>query len=187
MIGHPENDNGANAQAFVEGLNVLNGALYGYLKDFASESFVAGLQDKTYMRYQAQFWGPEHPENPKPGSWMLKHVGVLGPPLASMLGPLVSEASFMESLGGAGRKLEPELRFGTGGCIEFAEFPVTPSQGLDIARRARALMVFFDARGETISATKAVAFVTAIDSSHGLGLSFSEARGLSSLREPLHR
>jgi hypothetical protein len=185
VIGHPENDN--DAEAFVEDLHVLNGALYGYLKDFASESFVAGLNDKTYMRYQAQFWGPEHPDNPKPGSWMLKHVGVLGPPVAAVRGPLVSEASFMESLGGAGRKLAPELRFGTGGCIEFSEFPVTPSLGVDMARRARALMDFLAERGEEISASQAVAFVTAIDRSHGLGLSISEVRGLSTLREPLHR
>jgi hypothetical protein len=171
IIGYFENDRNTNVQAFVERLDVLQDVLFGFVKDFTSETFIAGLNDKTYTRYQAQFWGPEHPDNPKPGSWMLKHVGVLGPPVQAVRGHLVSEASFMESLGGAGRKLAPELRIDDGGGIEFSEFPITPALGEDMARRAKALMAFLAARGEVINAAQAVAFVTAIDRFHGRRLS----------------
>lgn len=162
VIGHPESDNDADARAWVTSLRMEGNALFGIVDDFVSETFLAGLNDKTYARYQPQFWGPEHPDNPKPGAWVLRHVGVLGPPLQDVRGPLVTEAAFAESMGAAGRKLKPELRFSAGGFIEFAEFPIRPVVSQDIAQRARALMCFLAERDEQISWTEAVQAVISL-------------------------
>jgi len=184
VIGHPESDNDAAARAWVTFIRMEGDVLFGIVDDFVSETFLAGLNDKTYTRYQPQFWGPEHPDNPKPGAWVLRHVGVLGPPLEDVRGPLVTEAAFAESIGVVGRKLKPELRFSTGGFIEFAEFPIRPTVSADIAQRARALMCFLGEGGEEISVTEAVQAVISLSTffpSEEISVAES-AKALNSLR-----
>ncbi len=75
VLGHPETD--SPAHGWVEKLSYENEVLSAHASEVDSE-----LQDYVnagkYKKVSASFFKPEHPANPKPGTWYLKHVGFLG-------------------------------------------------------------------------------------------------------------
>lgn len=159
VIGHPAND--TPSYGTVEFLRVVDGSLIGYTENL-SENFRRGMDQGLYPRYAAQFFGPDNPDNPVPGSWFLKHVGFMGPVPPVVRGFLNTDAEFMESLTGPGRKIDPVMRFGGPGSFEFAEFGTAPVKPEDIARLARAHQSEWAARGSEIGIAQAVMAVTAM-------------------------
>lgn len=75
VIGHPQLD--APAYGWVDRLDVQDGELVAIPADI-EPSFAEAVRAKRYAKVSARFYTPEHPSNPKPGVWYLKHVGFLG-------------------------------------------------------------------------------------------------------------
>lgn len=75
VIGHPQLD--APAYGWVDRLDVQDGELVAIPADI-EPSFAEAVRTKRYAKVSARFYTPEHPSNPKPGVWYLKHVGFLG-------------------------------------------------------------------------------------------------------------
>lgn len=159
VIGHPADD--APSYGMVNHLRVIDGSLIGYAEE-VSESFRHGMNDGLYPRYGAQFFGPDNPDNPAPGCWFLKHVGFRGPVPPVVRGFLTTDAEFMETLTGPGRKIDLAMRSGGPGNFEFAEFGTAPIKPEDIARLARAHQFECAARGNEISVAQAVMAIAAI-------------------------
>ncbi len=159
VIGHPADD--APSYGIINNLVVIDGTLIGYAEDL-SDSFRRGMKEGLYPRYAAQFFGPDNPDNPVPGRFILKHVGFRGPVPPSVRGFLTTDAEFMESLSGPGLTISPEMRLGGPGCVEFAQFGTVPVKGADIALRARAMQSQCAARGHPVSVTQAVTAVVAM-------------------------
>lgn len=159
VIGHPNDD--APSYGLVRRLGCSDGSLTANAEDL-NDSFRHGMKEGLYPRYAAQFFCPDNPDNPAPGRWFLKHVGFMGPVPPSVRGFLNTDAEFMESLSGPGRKIAPEMRLGGPGCVEFAQFGTVPVKPADIALRARALQSEFAARGRPVGVVQAVAAVMAM-------------------------
>ena len=115
VIGHPSDD--APSYGIVNQMRLIDGSLIGYTENL-SENFRRGMDQGLYPRYAARFFGPDNPDNPVPGSWFLKHVGFMGPVPPAVRGFLTTDAEFMETLQGPGRKISPEMRFGGPGGAE---------------------------------------------------------------------
>lgn len=75
VIGHPKLDD--PAYGWVSGLAVDGDALVA-TPDKVEPSFAEMVRDGRYPKVSARFYPPQHPANPKPGSWYLKHIGFLG-------------------------------------------------------------------------------------------------------------
>jgi hypothetical protein len=157
VIGHPEDD--SPRYGIVDRLSVENKSLVGIAREL-SASFLSTLKDGGYPRYAAQFYGPDNPDNPSPGNWILKHVGFRGPVPPVVRGFLTTDAEFMESLSGPGREIEIEMRFGGPGLLELSQFASSPRRAEDLARRARALQDAAAADGTRLSASEAVRAIT---------------------------
>jgi hypothetical protein len=157
VIGHPEND--APSYGTVAHLRVQDNALVGWSDDL-TDSYRRQVREGNYQRYGAQFFAPENPNNPVPGSWFLKHVGVRGmvPPIVR--GYLTSDAEFAEQHSGAGKRVAPEMRSGGPGCIEFSEFLTAPAHPENMALLARAHQNECASRGKIISTAEAVQSVS---------------------------
>ena len=75
VIGHPALDD--PAYGWVDSLAVENGELIARPSD-VEPAFAEAVREKRYAKVSARFYPPEHPANPKPGVWYLKHIGFLG-------------------------------------------------------------------------------------------------------------
>ncbi|WP_370175463.1 hypothetical protein [Sphingobium abikonense] len=75
VIGHPKLDD--PAFGWVDSLAVENGELVARPAD-VEPAFAEAVRKKQYAKVSARFYPPEHPANPKPGVWYLKHIGFLG-------------------------------------------------------------------------------------------------------------
>ena len=75
VIGHPATDD--PAYGWVDSLKHKSGKLTAKIRDLAP-----ALEDLIraghYRKLSAALYGPPHPNNPTPGKWHLRHVGVLG-------------------------------------------------------------------------------------------------------------
>ena len=85
VIGHPRMD--APAYGWVKSLKIVDGALVAEAGDVEA-SFADQVRAKRYRKVSSSFYAPNHPSNPSPGVWALRHVGFLGamPPAVSGLG-----------------------------------------------------------------------------------------------------
>lgn len=111
VIGHPKVED--PAYGWVKALSFANSRLVAE-PEAVVEEFAGVVSAGLYKNVSASFFAPDHPANPKPGNYYLKHVGFLGatPPAVSGLKP-VSFASGDEK----------EI------CIEFAvEAPQPPAR-----------------------------------------------------------
>lgn len=156
VIGHPENDAPSFGEVYF--LKVQDGNLIGYAQNL-SDSFRRSMREGGYPRYAAQFFAPENPRNPVPGSWFLKHVGFRGKVPPSVRGYLTTDAEFMEQLSGPGKKISPEMRLSGPGYVEFSQFASTPSNPTNIALLALAVQSECAARGRYLNISEAVAAV----------------------------
>lgn len=76
VIGHP--DLAAPAFGWIGGLHAdENGQMQADLERI-EPSFAAQVRSGKYRRVSASFWPPDHPSNPKPGGWYIRHLGFLG-------------------------------------------------------------------------------------------------------------
>ncbi|HEX8224479.1 MAG TPA: hypothetical protein VF605_11745 [Allosphingosinicella sp.] len=75
VVGHPKLD--APAWGWVGSLAVEGDELIAYPERVAPE-FADAVRDGRYSKVSASFYPPDHPHNPKPGIFSLKHVGFLG-------------------------------------------------------------------------------------------------------------
>ena len=75
VIGHPKTDD--PAWGWVKSLRAEDGVLSAEFADM-DDDFAAAVKKRRYAKVSASFYPPQHPANPKPGSWYLRHVGWLG-------------------------------------------------------------------------------------------------------------
>lgn len=75
VIGHPKMD--APAYGWIPKLSADGGSLSA---EFAQmdDDFAAAVKAGRYKKVSASFWPPNHPNNPVPDSYYLRHVGFLG-------------------------------------------------------------------------------------------------------------
>ena len=75
-VGHPESDK--PAYGFVRALQVnADGRLAMSTAD-VQPAFAEMVQARRFPKRSAAFYPPRHPNNPKPGTWYLRHVAFLG-------------------------------------------------------------------------------------------------------------
>lgn len=156
VMGHPEND--APAYGVVDELDVKNNTLMA-VATIGSESFRQWWKKGEIARHAAQFFAPDNPKNPKPGSWFLKHVGFLGETPPIIRGLLTTDAEFMETLHGAGRVIEIGMRYGGRRSPEFAEHATFPKKPADVGQLAHVVIDKAARNGERIDIIEALKVV----------------------------
>lgn len=75
VIGHPEHD--APAWGWVEKVKREGNKLLVKFRDVAEE-FIDMAKRGLFTKRSVAFYSPDHPQNPHPGKWHLRHVGWLG-------------------------------------------------------------------------------------------------------------
>lgn len=87
VIGHP--DDNAPAYGWVKSLSAKGDKLYAEFGEM-DEGFVSLVKSGRYKKLSASFYPPNHPSNPKPDNWYLRHIGFLGalPPAVKGLSPV---------------------------------------------------------------------------------------------------
>ena len=87
VVGHPRDD--TPAYGWVGGLVADAAGLHATPREIAP-TFAEAVQEGRYKKVSAAFYGPDHPSNPAPGGWYLRHVGFLGgqPPEVKGLQPI---------------------------------------------------------------------------------------------------
>lgn len=113
VIGHPSAD--APAYGWVGGLAADGGLLSAEFSQ-VDGGFADLVRRGRYKKVSASFYPPEHPDNPSPGSWYLRHVGFLGAAAPAVKG--LAPISFAAD---------------ADGIVEFCEPPVVQTQQDDAA------------------------------------------------------
>ena len=108
VIGHPATD--APAYGWVASVLFADGRLSITARDVEPQ-FAGMVRARRFSKRSAAFYTPEHPNNPKPGQWYLRHVGFLGaqPPAVKGL---------------------KEIRFADATLVVFAETLYDPPRSL---------------------------------------------------------
>jgi len=75
VVGHPAMD--APAYGWVGSIR-LDGDRLVAVPNQVDQQFGEMVQAGRFKKRSAAFYPPDHPSNPKPGTWYLKHVGFLG-------------------------------------------------------------------------------------------------------------
>jgi hypothetical protein len=75
VVGHPKLD--APAYGWVRGLAVKGDRLV-MMPDQVDPAFAAMVNEGRFAKPSASFFRPDAKDNPKPGTWYLRHVGFLG-------------------------------------------------------------------------------------------------------------
>jgi hypothetical protein len=76
VIGHPKTND--PAYGWVGGLRLQDGRLVVTEGRQVVPEFAALLAAGRFKKRSASLWPPQHPGNPRPGKWYLRHVGYLG-------------------------------------------------------------------------------------------------------------
>lgn len=159
VIGHPTNDQPAHgliAKVRREGVKLL-----ATLKDL-SDDVIQGVRSSRFINRSIAFWHPDHPSNPTPGKWNIRHLGLLGaaspgipgmPRLAFEDGELLA---FSAPADPVVFEAPEEVRIGA----TDAEFWAGARSAHDIANRARALIDAEHAAGRHMNIAEAVYRVT---------------------------
>lgn len=127
VLGHPKMDD--PAYGWVTRLEANGGNLVAFVEQVADE-LETWVQDGRYRSVSASFYPPEHPQNPSPGVYYLRHVGFLGAHPPAVRG--LEEPAFAESFAYSEVPIPNRL------CYEFAAPPgyrVDPVR-LEIHQRA---------------------------------------------------
>lgn len=75
VVGHPKTN--APAYGWVKELASVGGVLVAAPQQ-VEPAFAEMVNAGRFKKRSASFYGPEHPKNPTPGAWYLRHVGFLG-------------------------------------------------------------------------------------------------------------
>lgn len=92
VVGHPKMD--APAYGWADRLE-MHGDIAVVIPKDVEPSFAELVNAGRFKKISAQFYPPEHPENPTPGRHYLKHVGFLGAAAPAVKG--LRAASFSEA------------------------------------------------------------------------------------------
>lgn len=76
VIGHPTTD--MPAQGWVKGLSATDDGRLLMASRQVAPDFAQMVKEGRYKKRSASFYPPNHPSNPAPGKWYLRHVGWLG-------------------------------------------------------------------------------------------------------------
>ncbi|MBS0354244.1 MAG: hypothetical protein JSR83_10140 [Proteobacteria bacterium] len=76
VIGHPETD--GPAHGWVAGLRATPDGMLQMKPSQVEARFAEQLRAGRFKKRSAAFYPPNHPGNPSPGKWYLRHVGFLG-------------------------------------------------------------------------------------------------------------
>ena len=119
VVGHPRAD--APAYGWAKAVEHSDGGLY-VEPDQVDAAFAELVEAGRYKKVSASFYRPQHPDNPVPGVYYLRHVGFLGaqPPAVKGLKPVAFDE-------------------GDPGVIEFSDWAV--SQSASLFRRLRDWMI----------------------------------------------
>lgn len=95
ILGHKQDSN-SPAFGWVKSAKYTDGNLY--LDINANKAGAALIDGKYYSNVSISCYPPEHPANPKPGEWSLRHVALLGaePPALKSLDPILENVEFGE-------------------------------------------------------------------------------------------
>ena len=87
VIGHPQNN--LPAYGWIQNVEFANGK-YLAEPERVDANFEETVKDGRFKKVSASFYPPEHPQNPYPGVFYLRHVGFLGaqPPAVKGLKPV---------------------------------------------------------------------------------------------------
>lgn len=77
VVGHPKHDDPAWGWAASLKVDEASGKLLAVPEKVAPE-FAEAVAAGRYRKISAAFYGPDHPGNPKPGQFYLRHIGFLG-------------------------------------------------------------------------------------------------------------
>lgn len=75
VFGHPTND--SPALGHVSGARVEGNKLFLKLKGIAAD-VIEGVKERRILGRSIAFWHPQHPSNPNPGKYSIRHLGLLG-------------------------------------------------------------------------------------------------------------
>lgn len=75
VVGHPQLD--APAYGWAKALRMDGDRLVAD-PEKVEPAFAEAVSEGRYARISSSFYPPDHPANPKPGGWYLKHIGFLG-------------------------------------------------------------------------------------------------------------
>ncbi|MNF35206.1 hypothetical protein D3C84_160680 [compost metagenome] len=92
VLGHPKDD----LPAFGEVTGVLTKGGILYAQADVKPNLINLVRAGSYRNISASFHHPNHPDNPTPGAYYLKHVGFLGampPAVKGLVPPTFSESS----------------------------------------------------------------------------------------------
>jgi hypothetical protein len=92
VVGHPTND--GPAYGWVQSVRAEGNDLVAVPHQVNTE-FNELVQAGAYKKVSAAFYAPQHPRNPKPGTYYLRHIGFLGaqpPAIKGLRGPEFSDA-----------------------------------------------------------------------------------------------
>lgn len=76
VIGHPKMD--APAYGLVQSVELAEGGITVAIPHKVHQDFADGVRDGRYSKRSASLYTPQHPNNPTPGKWYLRHIGFLG-------------------------------------------------------------------------------------------------------------
>ena len=96
VIGHPKHD--APAFGWVKALSFSGEKRLVATNDDVDPAFAAMVEDGKFRKVSASFFGPSAKNNPTPGSFSLKHVGMLGAAAPAVSGlKTITEAAFADN------------------------------------------------------------------------------------------
>jgi len=99
VLGHPPNDRTAPEYGRVTGLMCRDEGLFAAVS--VSPVLIDLVRRGFYKKLSAAFCSPHQPGNPAPGSWMLRHIGMLGAVAPAVTGLPEVEFACSESVAGS--------------------------------------------------------------------------------------
>lgn len=75
VFGHPRND--SPSLGLISGARAEGKKLFLKLSNIA-EDVIKGVKEKRILNRSIAFWHPDHPSNPVPGQYSIRHLGLLG-------------------------------------------------------------------------------------------------------------
>lgn len=101
VMGHPGNDQDAPAFGEITGARADGNKLFVKIKNLA-QAAVDGVKESRILNRSIAFWHPNHPSNPAPGKFSLRHLGLLGgaAPAIPGMAPLRFAADDQDADGG---------------------------------------------------------------------------------------
>lgn len=135
VVGHPKLP--APAFGWAKSVAVEGEELVAYA-DKIDPAFAEAVQAGRYGKVSASLYEPEDPNNPKPGSWYLKHIGFLGGAAPAVKG--LGMVAFAESDSLITLETDQETQVPQDRTAEYAERETALStRESDIADRERKL------------------------------------------------